>query len=280
MEYKEQRPSSHLAGNIKRFWSLEYDATGELAEPETVLPDGCPEMVFNLSDRFQRVCNGDAEFQPATLFAGQMIRSIVIRPTGRVRLFGVRFHPAGASALFNFPLCELTDQILDYGIADSEAVELEEQVNVAGSFSKRVELFEAFFRAKLARSRHVETTADHAVRLIVISGGTTKISNLRNELGVSERTLERSFRRSVGISPKMLSRIVRFQRLLELVQNAKTPGFLEASLEQGYFDQSHAIREFREFSGTTPLAYVQTNHVLSDVFTASGQSLYDDHCCS
>ncbi len=269
MLYKEQPPSPNLAGYIKRFWSLEYDAAGEPAEPETVLPDGCPEIVFNLSDRFQRLHPTGPEFQPLTLFAGQMSRSIAIQPTGCVRLFGVRFHPAGTSALFDFPLSELNDQIMDLRATGFDAVELEEKIHLGRSFADRIALFESFFCAKLARLRHVETTAAQAVRMIVNRGGTIPVGGLSLSLGLSERTLERYFKQVVGISPKMLSRVVRFQGLLDLVQNAKTPGFLDASLELGYFDQSHAIREFREFSGTTPLAYLQTNHGLSDVFTAS-----------
>ena len=269
MLYKEQQPSPNLAGYIKRFWSLEYDAAGEATEPETVLPDGCPEIVFNLSDRFQRLHPTGPELQPLTLFAGQMSRSIAIQPTGCVRLLGVRFHPAGASALFNFPLSELNDQIMDFRAGGSEAVELEERIHFGKSFADRIAWFESFFQAKLSRQRHIETTTDQAVRMIVNSRGTTTVTGLGHALGISERSLERNFKQFVGISPKLLSRVVRFQRLLDLVQNAKTPGFLDASLELGYFDQSHAIREFREFSGTTPLAYLQTNHGLSDVFTAS-----------
>ena len=270
MKYIERKPSSLLAGQIKRYWSLEYEPAGEIIEPETVLPDGCPEIVFNLSDRFRRLDRNGGEIQPAALFAGQITRSIAIEPTGSVRLFGVRFHPAGAHALFRFPLCDLNDQIIDLGLGlGRDGVELEEMISLAGSFSERIALFDSFFRSRLAGLDHFETTADHAVRMIVDSGGTTPISRLRGKLGVSERTLERSFKRCVGTSPKMLSRMVRFQRLLNMVQNAKTPGFLEASLDLGYFDQSHAIREFREFSGTTPLAYLQTNHGLSDVFTYS-----------
>jgi AraC-like DNA-binding protein len=269
MNYRETFPSKNLAGYIKRFWSLEYNPTGHASEPETVLPDGCPEIVFNLSDRFERINRNGREIQPSTLFAGQMMRSIVIRPTGRVRLFGVRFHPTGAFPLGGFSMHEMTDQTIGVdSVLGSDGSELEARIREAESFESRIAAFEMYFVRKLAALQRDDDVASYAASLIVGSGGLITISRLSESLGVSERRLERRFRSRVGISPKMLARIVRFQSLLGLIQKAKTPGILDASLELGYYDQSHAIRDFREFSGTTPLGYFQMTHGLSDVFTS------------
>ncbi len=154
MEYRERQPSYKLARHIKRFWSLEYDPAGVAAEPETVLPDGCPEIVFNLSDRFRRIDSGTDEIQPATLFAGQMSRNIAIQPTGAVRLFGVRFHPAGASPLGGFPMCELTDQVIGIDCALGRGgPELEAKIWEANSFEQRITTFEEFFLDRLAAQR-------------------------------------------------------------------------------------------------------------------------------
>lgn len=267
MEYKELGASPPLSSYIQRFWSLEFDAA-HTAGPEIVLPDGCPEIVFNLSDRFRRLDQHKDELQPLALFAGQMIRRVLIHPTGRVRLFGVRFHPAGAYPLFDFPMDELSNQIVDLtSCIGRSGTRLEEKVNDAPTFEARIEIFEAYFLKRLGAMRNVNVAASHAVRTIVGCGGRIPVSGLAKRIGISERTLERSFRTCVGISPKMLARIVRFQKLIKLIQNSETPGMLDASLATGYFDQSHAIREFREFSGATPLAYFEITHGLSDVFT-------------
>lgn len=273
MNYRETPPSDRLAGHIKRFWSLEYDAAGDRPQAETVLPDGCPEIVFNLSDRFERIHLAGSEIQPSTLFAGQMSRSIAIQPTGCVRLFGVRFHPAGAFPLGGFPMHELTDRIIGIeGAVGREGKELEARTWDAENFEKRIAAFEAFFLKKLAaHSGKNDDISAYAARVISRSGGLISISRLSENLGVSERRLERRFRSRVGISPKVLARIVRFQTLLGRIQKAETPGILDVSLELGYYDQSHAIRDFREFSGTTPLGYFQKTHGLSDVFTGAAR---------
>jgi len=268
MRYRESTPSPRLAEYIKLFWSLEYVPAG-YGEIESVLPDGCPEMVFNLSDRFTRLCGDSEELQPATLFAGQMSRKISIRPSGKVCLFGVRFHPAGSHPLSRFPMRELNDEILEVEtFIGRDGVELEERVNLAQGFNERVSLFQGFFSKRLAAA-NLNTVSTRAVRTIVKMDGSISVAALADQVGSSERALERAFRRDVGISPKMLARIVRFQALINLIQKTKTPGSLDASLELGYFDQSHAIHDFREFAGMTPLGYFQSTHGVSDLFTGS-----------
>src|SRR5688500_8015776 len=112
MQYRETLPSPRLAGFVKCYWTLEQGAFEAVKVPEPVVPDGCIEIIFNLADRFERLHGENrAETQPATLVAGQMRKSVLIRPTGHVRLFGVRFQPAGAFRFFRFSLSELTDRI-------------------------------------------------------------------------------------------------------------------------------------------------------------------------
>src|SRR5688500_11552812 len=128
MIYRETPPSPELARFVRCYWSLQYEATADLNEPEVVLPDGCPEIVFNFSDPFIRLGPDREEMQPTALLAGQMNGRILIRPTGNVNIFGVRFEPGGAFPLVRFPLNEITDKIIDLGSASMpDARQIEEQ---------------------------------------------------------------------------------------------------------------------------------------------------------
>ncbi len=269
MDYGEVLPSPNLVGFIKRFWFLQYAHGGKTPEPETVLPDGCPEIVFNLSDRFERVHAYGREVQSAALFAGQIRHCISIRATGRVSLFGVRFQPAGAWPLGRFSMHELTDEICD--IAEPlgpDGSELKLRISEAASFKERIAVFEGFFLNRLATAKS-DAIAHHASSLIQTRDGHISIRDLADRMGIGERRLERRFRESVGISPKLLARIVRFQGVVRKIRQAETPQLLDAVHEFGYFDQSHMVRDFKEFSGETPLAYFQKTHKISDIFTAS-----------
>jgi AraC-like DNA-binding protein len=197
-----------------------------------------------------------------------MSRGISIQPTGNVKLFGVRFQPAGAFPLVRFPLSEITDRIIDLTSACGRiGEEVECRINEARSFVERAAIFESFFLAELAARDNTDPIAAYATETIVEGRGLHSISSVSARVGVSDRRLERRFKRAVGVSPKTFSRIVRFQAVVNAVQLSETQNLLDTALSFGYYDQSHLIRDFREFSGDSPAAYFERTHQLSDVFT-------------
>lgn len=167
-------------------------------------------------------------------------------------------------------LHELTDKIVNITeVLGSYGRELEERIRNAYGFEERVGIFENHFLKRLAALPSDDKTVGFAAEMIVKSGGTISVSRLAENIGVSERRLERKFRSRVGISPKMLARTVRFQNVVNNIQSAANVDLLDTALSFGYFDQSHMIREFKEFSGETPLGYFRKPHGISDIFTAS-----------
>lgn len=269
MDYREALPSAEFSRFIRCFWSLKYRSPVGAADPETVLPDGCPEIVFNLSDRFRQMFSTGEEYQPPALFAGQMRRPINIRPSGNVHLFGVRFQPAGAAPVLVSPLNDFTDRIVDLADAGarSAASEIADRIMSARTFSDRIRVFETFFGQKLSATGDIDETALRAAETIVVRRGQISIGSIAERLGSSSRRLERSFRRTVGIAPKTFARIIRFQSAVRALQAGSSQSLIDGALKFGYYDQSHMIREFRELSGTTPMAFLSDQHRISDVFT-------------
>ena len=270
MHYSEIAPSPHLAEFIKCFWSIE-DAGSPTAAPEPVVPDGCVEIVFNLADRFQRIQGpDDIETQPATIVAGQMKRSVLIKPTGRISLFGIRFQHAGAFPFFQFSLSELTDRIESIDSTwGAEGREIEERICEAGTFAERVAIIETIFTARLISNKKFDSSIIEAARLIVGRDGAVPIRQVAELVGISERQLEREFKQKIGVSPKLFSRIIRFQQLLKSLEGDGAEGLLENALTLGYYDQAHMLHEFREFAGKSPTAFIDEAHRISEAFTGN-----------
>jgi AraC-like DNA-binding protein len=268
MQYLEAKPSSPLAGTIKCFWSIR--AGSGSGSPEPVLPDGCPEIVFNLSDRFKRLYpDGSNENQPATIISGQLRSSISIMSTGRVELFGVRFHPGGAYPLLRMPMRVLSDRVepLD-SVIGADADEISETIEAANDFEGRVRAFERFCFERMNGSGTGNDLAARLVQSVIAHRGPFSVSELSVSSGLGERTLERIFQRFVGLSPKTFARIVRFQHVVRRIEAAESESLLDTALDLGYYDQSHMIREFREFAGKSPLAYFEETHRISELFTS------------
>lgn len=235
MQYRETDPCRQLAPYVRCIWTLSSPVPHE---PQIIVPDGCPELIFHLGDQFLRYFEaGKAEIQPLAFAVGQMERAIVIQPTGRVDLLGVRFHPAGLSAFTRIPQHELTGRM----------VTCEELWGPAAS------------------RRLLEDPAGHLESFLL-----ERLLPRRDlVLQQSDRQQRRRFQELVGLSPKRLQRI---QRLQLAMSQLGQRDLAAVALEAGYFDQPHFTREFREFTGQTPSQYLRQPHALSDFFTQSARS--------
>jgi AraC-like DNA-binding protein len=271
MNYAEIAPSKHLAKYIKCFWTLEQ--AGPLSDhaPEPVMPDGSLEIIFNLSDPFRRYHHdGAIETQSSAIVAGQMREFAVIEPSGSVRLFGIRFHPAGAYPFFKFPLSELTDRIEDLDLIwGKQAREIEEKINCAKTREECVAAAESVLYKLLAANANYDPIVEHASEMIVENRGLATIETITDNLGVSGRRLERRFQQRFGLTPKFFSRIIRFQHLLAALQEERKENLLGTALSFGYYDQAHLIHEFREFSGKSPAAFFENEYQFSQFFISA-----------
>lgn len=271
MHYFEITPSAGLKKYVKCYWSLEQAATAGSACREPVMPDGSLEIIFNLADPFRRYHpDGSRETQPLAIVAGQMRSSALIEPSGEVRLFGIRFHHAGAYPFFRFPLNELTGHIVPLEqVWGSAARSVEGRINDATNVHERVAIVETALINSLSRTPQIDELAGAAARMITSHRGGLPVEGLAAALGQNPRRLERRFQQRIGVSPKFFSRIIRFQHLLNTVRNGAVADLLGTALAAGYYDQAHLIHEFKEFSGLTPLDFFARERQLSDVFIAA-----------
>lgn len=271
MRYSEIQPSKRLARYVKCFWTLAAGTSLGESAAEPVMPDGCIELIFNLADPFRRHhADGALESQPRSIIAGQMRSSAMIEPSGRIELFGVRFQHAGAVPFFRLPLNELTNNIVDLGFVwGSTGREIEARITEAATPEKRAEILENALLHLLAKNAASDEIVEAASKLITENMGLSPIDKIADSIGVNGRRLERRFQQSLGLSPKRFSRIIRFQNFLGAVRNEPAGGILDTALSYGYYDQAHLIREFREFSGKTPLAFFENEHKLSEVFISA-----------
>jgi hypothetical protein len=157
MRYRETPPSARFAEHVKCFWSIENNPQPGEDEPEPVVPDGCIEIVFNLADRFRRYhTGGEVETQPASIVAGQMDHSLLIGPSGAVRLFAIRFKPAGAYPFFSLDLGEIFNRIVDLGALWTRSGEIEDRLAEAPTFEAQVAVAEAVLAARMDEKKSLD----------------------------------------------------------------------------------------------------------------------------
>ncbi len=268
MQYREIQPIPQLRGLIECFWLLEGSPTEVPATPERLLPDGCIEIILNLGARFRQVdAMGAGSLQPATYVVGQMTSPVLVAPTGRVQMLGIRFVPGGSLPFLAPPALEFADRITPLD-------------DLAGDLARELRLYldgESFDRPMLTRiesalarrasgHRGAEPALRSALHDFIANQGGFTVDELAGSLDITPRQLQRRFRNEIGIGPKLLSRILRFQHVFRAVES-NAPDWTEVAIEAGYFDQAHLIRDFHQFAGQTPALLFKDLSQITERFT-------------
>jgi AraC-like DNA-binding protein len=272
MLYDERLPAPALRGLIRCYWFLR-DGTLEgdedaLVEPEDAegdpaFPDGSPELIINLADPFIAVAaDGSERPQPPVFLVGQITGPFRVRPSGAIDLVGVRLEAHGATWLAD-DLEALTDTFVAVTSLGEAVRSLEHAYDPAA----RSRILDNVLAPRLAAGRQPDWRVADAVHAIRSSNGLVDIAELAGKLKTTPRSLQRLFARDVGIAPKHLARIVRFQRVFS-AWRADPDSLSRVAAECGYFDHAHLVRDFRELAGVPPAKFLPNQPEFTRFFTS------------
>jgi AraC-like DNA-binding protein len=203
-----------------------------------VLPDGCLDFMFDLE-------SGTASV------VGPMSRAIVVPARVGVTFFGVRFRPGQAARFLDTHASELTDERATLS-AITRVATLAERIAEARDDQERIAAVASVLLDSRARTRAADARVDRAVTLIGHAAGNVSVSRIAASVGLGQRQLERRFLERVGMGPKRLARIVRFERAWQLLRRGGTQ--TEVAALTGYSDEPHLLRDFRALAGVVPRA--------------------------
>ncbi len=263
MYYRKFAPSAHLTSFVECYFVWEKQTV--LLNPIRIEspPTGFASIVFNYGDAY-RVGNGKHEslLAPPMFLTGQATESYTLDLSGRIGMVGVVFKPAGLSSLFGLPMYEFTDERVNLAdVLGNSLVWLQEQILEASSPVTRVQLLDQFLNRQLLKKGNTFDRTDYVANLIVERKGVVNVSELTDDLYVCRRQFERQFLQKVGVSPKYYARIRRVGHLCAQLasQRWQVADWHELIYRSGYYDQSHFIREFTQFTGKRPTLYVRDN---------------------
>ncbi len=259
--YRQFRPPPHLSAFVDAFW-LYLPAEGATEAPELrVLPDGCIDLIAGLG-----LGRPGESVAPTSLE--------VCGPTDRHRLVGLPPAVAWAGARFRIGAAARLLDIHPPDLLRSQVPALDCSCGYAALLD-RMAICPTPGRALEAMSSFLSTLADRArmgpnddrtaraISMLGRPGGDARVSQVARTLEVSERTLHRDVRAAVGLSPKSLGRVLRFQRLLARLESGSFADLCSLALDTGYSDQAHMTREVAEFAGVTPTALGRSGHTKS-----------------
>jgi AraC-like DNA-binding protein len=274
----ERDPDPRLRAYVHGYFATSSSLVRPVRErhlPATEVP-----MLLNFGashTRFDAVHHSEPQRLDRAWVTGLQTQYHLSDAIGERCFMAVRFTPLGAHLFFQLPMDSLTDRAVPLEQIDPEIASLvSDRVMVARSWSARFDAMERLIGSRVTRHavpRHIE----RAWNVLVRTSGQRPVKSLAADAGCSHRHLVQQFRTRIGLPPKKVAMLLRFNRSINAVShsepaNSARKPYLEGSptadnvgdaqwadiaAECGYFDQSHFIHEFRAFAGATPSMFLR-----------------------
>ncbi len=243
-------PDPRLSGVVRSYVGYVEHTAGPLARLEVactyipiILSFGPPIRVDGVRHR--------------SFVAGLTDRSTVTEHDGEQHGIQIDVTLLGARRLLGRPLAEIAGRVVPMAELLDDVEAARERLWEAEGWPARFALLDRLLLRRLDRSPAVAGEIAHAWSRLRETGGRVPIAALAHETGWSRRHLSVRFAGEVGLAPKAVARILRFERVIELLGSDGGYDTLAAAAYRcGYADQSHLNRDFRAFAGTTPTDYV------------------------
>ena len=214
------------------------------------MADSCPEIIFQYNEGFQKYSRQSARmrFQHSAFERFDVGRD--------VGFFGVRLFPHAINQLLKMPASEGINHVFDFTVLFKQDGEnLADQVYNAKTAAERVALVSGFLTKKSTPNK--PDPLEYLAKQVIEQAGRVDISNMQQQSNLSVKQFERRFKAIAGFTPKYFARIARFQGVRTKYCSGRFESLTELAYSCNYYDQSHFIREFKEFSGVQPLHYLR-----------------------
>jgi AraC-like DNA-binding protein len=253
------KPNPPLSKFVDSFWL--YESYEPEHKTERILPTGTLELVINL--RQNELLFYDAELtENCSSFSGAIVsgasgRGFSPDTADATLIIGVHFKPGGAFPFLGLPAGDLADTHVDLEtLWGPSAGRLRERLCEARSSAERFQLLQEALLSRLCQGVEQHYAVSAALEMFGKNQAGPRVREAAKYLGLSQRRFIQVFKAEVGITPKLFSRIQRFQQTRTFIRQNPSPNWAALALDLGYFDQSHLIREFLEFSGLSPTDYL------------------------
>lgn len=275
MTFLQHTPAPPLSRYIRALWySRDAHPRHRL---ERMLPSGCAQVIFNLARDFLVDCREDSapSLSPPSLIVGARSVYEIVDTSDMADLIGIVFRPGGFAPFAHDAVDLLSNRSVPLDdVWGRSALTLREQLRETLAPEARLRCLEGYLLRTFAARLERATPPNHSMVEYALSRFSraplvSSIRTVAQSTGWSERRFSQIFREQVGFSPKVWTRIQRFQRAVAQLHAGVDLPWAELALECGYYDQSHFANEFRAFSGIDATTYSArhtqwANHVPAD----------------
>ncbi len=228
---------------------------------DKLLPDGTMDLLIDLTDTPKKLFNDETGQSYSTLkksWISGMKTEFILIDSSVTHMMGVHFRPGGAYPFMKGPVDELNNLTIELdNIWGNDASTLRESILHQPLVEQKFYLLETFFLQKGNGRLTNNALVNYSINQLCRAPQMWTIRRLSEKTGVTPKHLITLFKKYVGLTPKMFSRVNKFQKVIQLIQEGQKIDWAMLAYECGYFDQAHFIKEFRSFSGINPVSYLE-----------------------
>lgn len=255
-EIRQRPPEAALAGIVESYTGYREARPGHFrqSEPASLTVP----LVISFGDPFAIALGRTPgrNDRIATFAAGLTGQNVVIDSFGTAYCLQINFTPQGAWRFFGLPMHELADRMVTLDdIWGGEAETIRDRLAEAPGWDRRFDLAEQLVLARVGPAPAGSAAVRFAYQRLLATGGNERIGAIARKLDWSRKHLAEKFHTEIGLAPKAVARIMRFNKALALVR-AGGEGLAGVAATCGYADQAHFAREFRDLAGETPASWL------------------------
>ncbi len=270
MKVSFTKPQKQLSPYVASLWVFESSFGVPITDSRIIVPDGRAKIIIPYKNPLSVVVEDSPIYtkELQIFLAGiQNNPRTICSPTTDTGTIGVELTPKGLYRFFNLSMYEITDRIYSFeDLFGAWGVRLQNRLGDIENPDEKL----AFLQNALAHLLHGNTKSyallDRTIDIITQSHGMIRIHELAAQTGYSKRYLDMLFKEHVGLSPKSLASILRFQNIYQPWAQENAAALLNDDLYAYYYDQSHFIKEFKRFTGYAPQKYTELATEFSRAF--------------
>ena len=264
MLYKEYSPIEYLSHHVESFWEIINNIGPSESENFIIPPEMNFEIILVSQPIFLKFIKSYEWYKlnKGIYFIGLITQSLVYNIQFGNKIFGIRLKPFALSNIIKVPLCNLINRIINIqNIFDinKEDFSLIRKIN-RNTEDNKIDLTTKFISRMIEINHNIDQTLRAQLNYIKNHRGDIKVSRICDNFNVSKVTLRHNFLSNIGLTAKDVSKIWRFNHFLTLVKKNPLYNLTQLSLEAGYYDQSHFIKEFHFFVGISPKKFLKYNY--------------------
>jgi AraC-like DNA-binding protein len=266
MKYRIILPPEPLKAYVRYFSALDYEGSDIKSSQLRVFADRYPHLVFqhnNGNSAFFK--NGDA--LPTAFMSGVKINPYICNVHNH-SVVTITFYPQAIKQLFGIALHELNDEIVD--AEHFVPLEMNDRLMHARDYREKIAILTDFLIKKIGDSQEADFLIREGIQLINDTDIDASISMLSEHFSISSRQLERRFKSATGLSPKLFLRTARFEKAIKLIKENNFENLSNIAFYLNYTDQSHFIKDFKEFSGFTPKVFFDQHQKTQGIIRDNG----------